>query len=258
MAPIAIHLNLNGPLSPATEAALLALIRASTAHLMAMGGEEVFPLVEPAAPEAKAAPPEPVGSPRILPDLTAHSVQHKPVPPAALNVDREPVRSWTKEQVDRLIELVRQGKTDGEIGDVLGRRSGAVSWKIHQLREKGVVFPTRTNRVYGAAPVAESVAPAPATAAEAPEQEISTAAAAPVVAAIAPPPAPIVRPKPSVAPAAPISISSDTAAAAVRFLNAEKKYSIFARGPDKWLMNGLRTLNDADVVKKAQNFGWTP
>ena len=53
-------------------------------------------------------------------------------------------------------------------------------------------------------------------------------------------------------------LSDDQRRRAVKFLNTEKKYSIFARGPDKWLMNGMRTLNDDEVVRRAQNHGWTP
>ena len=171
-APIAIHLNLNGPLSPAVEAALHALIQASTAHLMAMGGEaeevEALSAPAPASPRALApllqeprpvlaapiAEPEPQGQPQVA---------EEKAPSSAVVEDAKQLprtrRPWSEEELNDLIAMLHQGKTDREISHALDRPEGSISTKMAQLRFKGVKLPSRTPL---AAPVVDREPPSKA------------------------------------------------------------------------------------------------
>lgn len=124
---------------------------------------------------------------------------------------------WSDQEIAQLLKMKDDGVPARDIAAQLGRTLAAVYFKLSIKQRRA-----RT---------------------EHPPQEQAPAKISPEPFALAPAPGVTATP-------------STPAEAAAQFLTSNGKASVMPRGPDAWLLNGLRVLTDADVIKKAQNFGF--
>lgn len=217
-----INLSIEGPLTPEIQAAIVVLLEASNLELRAVGsGGHTY----------------------------KGSIQGSDEPelPSTVSQSRPSSVRWSRQEIDLIVDQVGKGVGYKKIAKLLNRTKGAVATKLNQLRDKGalphlVKKGRKMQSGVGRAPHVELVRVVS-------DAQGSTPAVAPALVKLPPRIA-------DVAPPPPAANVNPAAAAAVQFLNRAKGYSIFPRGEDRWLMNGLRVLSDRDVISKAKNLGF--
>ncbi len=157
-------------------------------------------------------------------------------------------RGWSKGELQTLAVLKSVKASTTLISEVLDRTENAVMTKASQLRSGGILRADASVISLTGDLQAVDGPPEPSMAEQADNLRQMTARQARGALTV------------TIAPRRSDEQIAAELKAACAFLNEKlgARYSIFPRGPDRWLMNGVVVLNDAQLLNKARNHGFKP